>query len=367
MFRSLGFVCLFMAAAVAQAATMPEVPTMPAFPRPIRTVLVNCNAGQKIQTAIDGNAGPVEIIVSGICVETVLIRDKDVKLRGTKPSIDGIRSTDPATPALTVRGAGIDVLENLSFSNSAGTAVVLQGAMVTLTNCAFENNGNRGLQINTGTLAMGTGLAFNGNIGPGVNVNNGQFFCTGCDVSGNNFAAQGIRGAVVSFLGSMITSRLGILSGDGGSIVDLDCVNTSSTHACGMQASAAAAVAVGGGLATLFGAGDFTGRLVAIDAGTVALLGSRQIAGAQPGQGPPFNEADFFGRIEVGTLFDVNPPVQSKLLSTNAAHFGRVLVTDDTIVSGAIRCSSAGDAFLDPTIIALPGSTVTGCEHSSLP
>jgi hypothetical protein len=134
-----------------------------------------------------------------------------------------------------------------------------------------------------------------------------------------------------------------------------------------VQVTGVAAIAGGGGLASLFGLGDFTGRIDAEDAGTVSLFGSRQIAGAQPGQGPPTNNAEFFGRIEVGANFDINPPAESRLLSTNVAHFGRFLVTDDTVLNGTIQCSSAGDAWLDPTIIALPGSAVTGCDHSRLP
>ena len=165
----------------------------------------------------------------------------------------------------------------------------------------------------------------------------------------------------------MVTGRQGILAGDGGTLADVDCVNGGTTHPCGVQVTAGAAVAVGGGFASLFGVGDFTGRIDAEDGGTVSLLGSRQITGALPGQAPPTNAADIFGRIEVGTLFDVSPPQQSRLLSTDVAHFAKVLLTDDTILNGTIQCTRAGDAFLDPTIIALPKSAVTGCDHSKLP
>lgn len=369
MYKFLGFVCLLIAAA-AQADTpdwLPLPPETQVFPAPLRTITVNCNNGQRIQPAVDANAGPVEIDITGICVENVVIRDKDVMLKGTtKPSLDGIRSVR-STPALTIRGSGIDALDSLSFSNSAGIGVSIQGATATLTNCLFQNNGTNGLRVNASAVVTATALTFAGNGAASISVNDGQFFCTGCDVSGNNFAVQAIRGAIVSLLDTMVTGRRGILAGDGGTIADVDCVFGGTPHPCGVQVTGLAAFAVGGGLASLFGVGDFTGRVDAEDGGTVSLLGSRQIAGAQPGQGPATNAADIFGRIEVGTLFDVSPPVQSRLLSTDAAHFGKVLLTDDTILSGTIRCSSAGDAFVDPTIIALPGSAVTGCDHSKLP
>jgi len=370
MYKFLGFVCLLIAA-VAQADSsewLPQRPEAQTFPRPLRSVIVNCSSGQRIQAAVDANAGPVEIIVSGICVENVVIRDKDVMLRGGgKPSLSGIRSTDATMPALTIRGGGIDSVDSLSFSNSAGLGVSIQGTSTTLTNCLFETNGASGLQVKTGAVVLATGLTFSGNVGASINVNDAQIFCTACDISGNNFAVLAIRGAIVSLLDTLVTGRRGILAGDSGTIADVDCVNGGTTHPCGVQVTSLAAFAGGGGLASLFGVGDFTGRIGAVDAGTVSLFGSRQIAGAQPGQGPPTNNAEFFGRIEVGTNFDVNPPTQSRLLSTDVTHFGRVLITDDTVLNGTIQCSAAGDAWLDPTVIALPGSAVTGCDHSKLP
>jgi hypothetical protein len=101
MYRSLGLVFLLVAA-VAQAV---EVPEMPAARRPALGVVVNCDKGQLIQAAVDSNPAPVEIQITGVCVENVLIRNKDVSLRGTrKPSLDGIRSAIPSTPALMVQG-----------------------------------------------------------------------------------------------------------------------------------------------------------------------------------------------------------------------------------------------------------------------
>ena len=82
-------VCLLLAAA-GQAA---EIPVMERLAPPPSSVSVNCNAGETVQAAVDATRGPVEIVISGICVENVLIRNKDVSLRGAdKQSLDGIRS-----------------------------------------------------------------------------------------------------------------------------------------------------------------------------------------------------------------------------------------------------------------------------------
>ena len=124
-----------------------------------------------------------------------------------------------------------------------------------------------------------------------------------------------------------------------------------------------AAIGTFSGTARLFGAGNFTGQLIADDRGTVRLNGSAQRLTSI--DGAP-NIVDSLGEIIVSPLFDVGPPAQSVIRDTQAAHFARVLLTNDSILNGSIQCSGAGDAFLDPTVIRLPGSDVTGCEHGSV-
>ena len=366
MSKTWGLVCLFIACA-AQARMPerePEVRVQQVNPGPEESVIVFCGSGQSLQAAIDANPGPVEILVNGTCVENVLIRNKDISLRGTTKA-DGIRSADPLKPALTIRDSVIATFNNLTFSNSAGLAVSIRGANPTLSTCRFLNNSGIGLQILGGAFVTADNLTFSGNTGRSVAVSDAQFFCTSCDISGNNFAVVATRGAIVSLLDSLVTGRRGILAADAGTLADIDCVSVDTPHACGMNVTGVAAQAFGGGTASLFGAGDFTGQVTADDRGTVQLLGARQLSGAQAGQGPPVNVVDFFGMIEVSAFLDVDPPLQSRVLSTEAAHFGRVLVTDDSILNGTIQCGSAADAWLDATVIRLPGSAVTGCEHAA--
>lgn len=360
MWRRVGFVCLFIAAFAAHGA---EIPEMNVAPRPFTSsVPVNCAAGESVQAAIDASAGPVEIVISGLCVENVVIRDKDVTLRGANgPSFDGIRSASRATPALTVRGSGIDAIANLAFSKSAGPAVLIRGVNATLSGCEFASNGGTALNVAMGAFVTADTLVFEGNTGRSINVTDAQFFCTACDVSGNNTALTATRGATASLLDSVVTGRRGILAADGGSLADLDCVTTDTPHACSMRITGVAVQSVGGATASLVGAGDFTGQLTADEGGTVALIGSRQTVGAQLGLGPSTNIADFFGRIVVAALTDVPSPLSSLVLSTNAAHFARLVVTEDSLVSGTVQCSTAADAVLDPTV--LTRARFTGCEH----
>ena len=357
MLKSIGIVCLLVAAVVAQAV---EVPQMPAAPRPAPGVVVNCNNGQSIQAAVDASIAPAEILITGICVENVLIRDKDVSLRGTqKPSLDGIRSVDPSMPALTVRGSVIAEINDLSFSNSAGRGLQIRdGARMRIANSLFENNGGAGVIVDSGAFVIATGLTLTANPANAF-VSNAQFFCTACDVNDGGAAVVSTRGAVASLLDSVVTGGDGVIGAEIGGYADLDCVSVDTPHPCTLNVTGAAAIGTFGGTAVLFGAGDFTGQLVADDRGTVRLDGAIQRITSSGGQP---NVVDSLGQIIVSPLFGA----QSLLRDTAATHFGRVLLTGDSTLKGSIQCSGAADAFLDPTVIRLPGSSVTGCEHGSV-
>lgn len=360
MLKYMGLVCLLISVA-AQAA---EVPERPAAPRPARGALVNCNAGQSLQAAVTASVAPAEITVSGICLENVLIRDKDVSLRGLQSaSFDGIRSPVPGVPALIVRGSVIASITGLSFSNNQGPgALIGDSANMTLANCRFENNAGSGLRIESGAFVLASDSTFTANGGPAARTADAQFFCIACDVSAVGPAVVALRGSVVSLLDSVVTGVQGLVAQDRGSAVDVDCVTFNTPHPCSMNVSQIAALGVAGGTASLIGAGEFSGQIVADDRGTVRLDGSVQIA-TTPGGAP--NMADALGEIIVAPLS--NPPAQSLLRGAEAAHFARVLLTGDSILKGSIRCSGAADAFLDPMVTSVSGSTVTGCEHASVP
>jgi hypothetical protein len=360
MYRSLGLVC-FLIAAAAQAV---QVPKAPAVRRPALGPLVNCSNGESIQAAVDASAAPVEIRITGICVENVVIRNKDVSLRGTQsPSLDGIRSVDPETPALTVRGAVITGIDDLSFSASPGTGLMIRdGARVNVTNCLLENNGDIGLFADSGAFVRGEGLTFTANPGTNAIANSAQFFCVACDFNGGGAAAVSTRGSIVSLLDSAVTGDAGIIAGEVGAFIDLDCVSVDTPHPCSMNVTGPAAIGSFSSTAVLFGAGNFTGQLIADDRGTVRLNGSVQRLTSSDGQP---NLVDTLGEIIVAPLLDVSPPAQSVLRGAAATHFGRVLLTGKAALTGSIQCSGAADAFLDPTVIRSPGSSVTGCVNGN--
>lgn len=363
MLKSIGIMCLLVAAA-AQAA---EVPEMPAPRRPAPGVVVNCNNGESIQAAVDAAVAPAEILIAGICVENVLIRNKDVSLRGTQaPSLDGIRSAIASTPALSVRGPVLAEINDLSFSNSPGTGVrIAGGANMRIGNCLFENNGSVGLRVDSEAFVIGTSLTFTANPNTNTSTSDAQFFCRTCDFNGGGPAAVSTRHAFVSLADSAVTGTLGIVADQHAAYIDFDCVTLVSTHPCTMNVTGPAAIGTFGGTAILFGAGNFTGQLIADDRGTVRLNGSVQRAGSSDGQP---NIVDSLGEITVSRseLFFVTPPTESLILNTVARNFGRVLLTGSSALGGSIQCSGAADAFLEPTVIRSPGSSVTGCANGGV-
>jgi hypothetical protein len=333
----------------------------PASTANARTVAVDCTMGQTIQAAINREDGPLVIDVHGICNENVNVMRKDVTLRGSDPVTDGIQGVVavPQLAALRFRYVDAGRVENLSISNGPGIGIAAVFSHLTVVNCRVTGNGGLGMGLAEGTFVDATGVTVSQNQA-GANVQRGAiFFCRECDFQNNGgFAVVATFGGFLSLHDSVVTGQRG-LSSSFAAYADIDCLTTTSSHPCSLQVTGQAARAGAGGTVALYGAGDFTGQLQAVDRGTVQLIGARQLATGQPGQGPTANQVDEFGTLSAGT----DDVLQSQLFgTTNVSGFGRVLLRDATTLSGSIQCDSAGDAWLDPTVVAAPGS-VTGCEH----
>lgn len=331
-----------------------------------KTVAVDCTIGQKIQAAIDREDGPLVVDVHGICDENVNIVRKNVTLRGVDPLTDGIDGVvaDPQFAALRLRYVEFALVQNLTIRNGPVAGISAAFSTVILQNCRITGHAGQGVAVSQGTILDATGTTISQNGGQGVSVQTAsRLFCHGCDVTGNGgFAAAGINGGVISLLNSVVTGQRGLSSID--SYVDIDCVSEKSEHPCGLTVTGRAGQAFSEGVVAFFGAGDFTGQVEAGDGGTVHLLGARQLAGAEPGQGPTANNVGRFGKL----IAAEESGLQSQLFgTTNVSDFGRLLLLNSTTLAGSIQCGSAGDAWLSPTIIDAPGSSVTGCEHGALP
>jgi hypothetical protein len=331
-----------------------------------KTVAVDCTVGQKIQAAIDREEGPLVVDVHGICDENVSIVRKNVTLRGVDPLTDGIDGVVavPQFAALRLRYVESAQVQNLTIRNGPLSGISAAFSTLVLQNSRITGHAGQGISATQGSIVDATGVTISQNGGAGVNVQTAsRLFCHECDVTGNTgFAAVAMSGSVVSLLNSVVTGVRGLQSF--AAYVDIDCVTETSAHACGLNMTGRAALAGLGGVAAFFGGGDFTGQVEASDSGTIHILGARQLATGQPGLGPAQNSVDGFGKLIVAE----ESGMQSQLFgTTNVSGFGRALLRDETTLAGSIQCGSAGDAWLDPTVIAGPGAAVNGCEHGTLP
>ena len=332
-----------------------------------KTVSVDCTAGQRIQAAIDREDGPLVVDVHGFCEENVNIVRKNVTLRGVDPLTDGIDGvvTAPQFAALRFRFVEAAQVQNLTIRNGPLSGISAAFSTLVLQNVRITGHAGQGIAVSQGTLVDATGVTISQNGGQGVNVQTAsRLFCHGCDVTGNGgFAAVAMNASVISLLNSIVTGRFG-LQASSAAYVDIDCISEKSAHACALNMTGRAALAFLGGAAAFFGAGDFTGQVSAGDGATIHILGARQLATGQPGLGPAQNSIDTFGKLIVAE----ENGVSSQLFgTTNVSGFGRALLRDESTLAGSIQCESAGDAWLDPTVVAGPGSSVTGCEHGALP
>lgn len=344
-----------------KAEALATQPVLRAAKQAGKVLVVDCTKGQSVQEAIDKNASPLEIEIHGLCIESVLIQDKVVTLRGVSPATDGIRSPTNNTAVIFVDSNGSRV-ENLALSNNSGRAVTFNRSTAVMSNCVIDGNNTASgtgpaVMVSNSSFVSASAVTASNNVRAVFHVNtNSSFFCHGCDFSNNGgFAAISNRGSLLSLLNSTVVQRDGIQS-IFDSYADIDCVTEVSAHPCGMQATRRAAYVEIGGVVALFGSGDFTGRVEAHDNGNAQLLGARQIVGAT--EGPPQNFVTRFATMEVQDF----PPVQSRVRATNVEHFGRMLIRNQSELNGAIVCTSKGDAWLDATVVQMPGSSVTGCN-----
>lgn len=305
-----------------------------------KTITVDCAKGEKIQDAVDKNAAPLDILVKGICVESVRIDDKNFTLRGTDPLTDGIQGGSPA--GLTVNDVDSAVVQNLAFTGNAN-----------------------GIIVRSDTLFVGENLTISSNTQRGILADDARFAsCIGCRLQNNGgFAGVSTRGGILTLLDSVVSGTRGVLA-QNGAYADIDCISQGSGNPCSMQVTQSAARAsLSGAVAALWGAGSFTGAVRAEEGGHVELVGAQQTSTSN-------NVVDTLGQLIAGPSFDLdgNFLADSQLRgTTHVLGFSRALIRDGTTLDGSIQCQSAGDAWLDATVVKTAGSTVTGCEHASYP
>jgi hypothetical protein len=155
--------------------------------------VVDCDAGDSLQNAIDagvGSAAPVEINVTGYCTENLLITRDRVSIYGDgNTAIDG---------RVSVRGANNLMIQNLTITGS-GDGISASVARIRLINVHLVGNYGDGIALrHGGYVFMRDGSIANNHGDIGLLIENGSGQLRDVEVSDNDF-----HGIVVNVNGSL--------------------------------------------------------------------------------------------------------------------------------------------------------------------
>lgn len=151
--------------------------THPEFDPPaIAFVAVDCGAGESIGEAWKVPAEELVIEISGLCEELVLIRRPEVTLRGTDPTLDGIRPPAGATGYLAlvhVLYASPVRFENLSISGSSLHGIETFASDLAVIDCLIEDHASMGIRSSSGAYVEVRRSVISGNGSMGARARSG--------------------------------------------------------------------------------------------------------------------------------------------------------------------------------------------------
>lgn len=174
----------------------------------VKTVAVDCAAGDSINSALAKKADQLIIEITGLCAEDVQVRRDHVTFRGTDPLVDGIQAVgtgDPFGAAMLIREARFITIENLKFTGGTRAGLRIENARrnISASNCRFEGNGFWGV-VSIGSLIDIVDSVATGNGSGGLIASENSFLlCDNCTVVDNPAPGDGI--GVISSLASSIS------------------------------------------------------------------------------------------------------------------------------------------------------------------
>ena len=194
-----------------------------------KTIQIDCTKGDSINEALADKSDGLVLEISGTCVEDVVVRRRNVTLRGTSPAADGIQAATPSNPtgaAVLLDDADGIVIENLTLSGGGRDGLTLQesGPTITVRDCRIEDNTFFGVAAFNSTAALedvvvtgnGTPCSTNPN-GGGIGIGSfagSSLVCTGCTVTGNDGGESGCDIGAQASRASNATFQDSTISGD---------------------------------------------------------------------------------------------------------------------------------------------------------
>ncbi len=308
-----------------------------------KTVQIDCtknnpnSINQALQENVTSLQKPLIIEISGMCDEDVIIlRHRNVILRGSDPMHDGIRAVSGFGLSISYSG-GIRV-ENLKITGSETWGIVIGDSSVSLINTRVEDNGDLGLMAFRSYI-VAEDAVFTGNGFRGVAIGGStpaRLDCTRCRIEANPTPGSGNallvrwRSAVL-FWDGFLEGQTGLYVGTGGQI---DLINTTVTgSSASINAEDHARVwATGGSLDGPF---------------SLATKSSLTLVGVQQTSDTPNSlSSDAYLNTSAGTT----------LVSTDIADFSNASFRDNTVL-GILTCSQGSDAFCDVGVTKTPSTT----------
>ncbi len=285
------------------------------------TVLVNCDAGDKIADALATPALNLIIEISGFCAEDFEINRTNLTLRGADPTVDGI-SPDPdglKRQALTLRNVSIINIENLKLSGAFAGIGINDSFGVFLLNCHLENNEFAGAIVGTASgsvLFRDTVVSALNPIpqpnGSPARIRRGIWVTNGSSATCDNCT-------ITEYRESLLVTNGGQLSVFGGSF-------TATRGALDMSNNASAFILN----ATLDGRIRMFNHSVAEldNTAQIITLSSRENEFRHGSSVIANNGTSLFGDVTIG-------------------EFSTLTLRNPSIVTGALDCQTGGDAFCD--------------------
>lgn len=309
-----------------------------------KSVIVKCGKGT-ISRALS-NAGPLAVVIQGICTENVIITGDDVTLRGDPGAT--VIAADAAKPNIVIDGARRVLIADLRIQGGAIGILGQRGSAFEAENVTVQNAVADGIRVVAGSATIlsstisqngGAGVAFLNGASARLGIREQPGAYLGNTISGNG--GNGVTvldGASAYAGGNLIGQNTGIGVQVGAASANLVGGNTISNNGLtGVNVSRGGQALVGDPGIAAFGltttnliSGNGTARTLGLQSGIYAIQGSniRAVNATISGNTGPGAEAyqssalDFRGTTAVTAEAFVPPPGTPGVVSASGGYPG---------------------------------------------
>jgi hypothetical protein len=185
-------------------------------------LFVDCNAADTVGAALDEaqtHFGPVNITISGVCEENVVIERDDINISGLERN-DGIHAADTAGWTVLIDGARNVGFSNMTISSGDTGIITRGGSYFGIENVTVRDATNNGISVSPGASAFIVSSSILDNAESGIEAHaGGTILVRNSEISGSFhglFASQG--GTIMGLDLHVIGNETGVGGHMGGEI-----------------------------------------------------------------------------------------------------------------------------------------------------